>query len=332
MTITPQTNTTLEEIAEVIVKHDDFCICGHVNPDGDCIGSTLAMTHALRCIGKSAYPLIADDNPPDQVFSYMPGYDDLTPASCFDGACEVFICVDVPKPERLGEAASLLHDKAPLTITLDHHAYPERMSDFSYTDPDSASASLIIWKLASHLGISDSQSLGDISTCAYSGLLTDTGSFMFQNTNCDAFEMATRMMHCGIDPSFVATRLFQEKSLASIRIDSLAVSNMEILFDGKVSLSYISEADMHECGADKADTEGAINAIRGVRGVKVACILKERPTEIRGSLRAKCGIDVSALARRFGGGGHMAAAGFTLHCPLDEALAIMREELKALVV
>lgn len=332
MTITPQTNATLEEIAEVIIKHDGFCVCGHVNPDGDCIGSTLALTRALRGIGKTAYPLIADDNAPDQCFSYMPGFDDLVPASSFDKACDVFVCVDVPKAERLGESAALLHGRAPLTITLDHHAYPERMSDYSYTDPDSASASLIVWKLVSHLGISDPQILKDISVCAYSGLLTDTGSFMFQNTDCDAFEMATQMTRFGIDPSFIATRLFQEKSLASIKIDSLAISNMEILFDGMVSLSYISEADMQECGAEKSDAEDAINAIRRVRGVKVACLLKERPTEIRGSLRAKCDIDVSALARRFGGGGHMAAAGFTLHCPLDEALSTMREELKALVV
>lgn len=331
MTVTPQTNATLEEIAAELMKHGSFAICGHVNPDGDCIGSTLGLANALRSVGKEVHPLVADDDPVSPSFSFMPGFDSLIPASEFHEGFDVFVMVDAPNAQRIGEAAEAVKQRAKLTITIDHHAVPERQSQLSYTDPDSASTTLLIWEIAKMLGISEgSEGLRCVAECCYAGLLTDTGRFMHQNANYDAFAGATEMVACGIPTGSIATHLFQERTMASVQLDSLAISHMRLVGKGDVALSWISIADMEGLGATKDDAENAIAPIRSIGGVDVACLLKEREGCVRGSLRAKNDVDVAAIAREFGGGGHRAAAGFTLECSLDEAISVMEQRLAAL--
>lgn len=332
MTVTAQTNTTLEEIASVLLKHGSICVCGHTNPDGDCIGSTLALARALRAVGKDVVTLVADDGPVDDAFAFMAGFDGLAPASSFDGPCEAFVAVDAPNDERLGPAGCALRDRSALTVTIDHHAAPAAMSDLSYTDPDAAATTLLVWRLAGLLGLSaDDPAWRDVAECAYAGLLTDTGRFMFQNTDSASLRAAAQMLDAGACPSRIAQRLFQEKSLAAVRLDALAADHMRIVADGKAALSWISIDDMTAVGARKADSESAVNVIRSIRGIEVACMLKEREDCIRGSLRAKGPVDVASLARKLGGGGHVAAAGFTLHCSLDEALELMQDALERLL-
>ena len=331
MTVTPQTNATLSEIASELLKHDDIVICGHINPDGDCIGSTLALACALRAVGKSPHTLVADDGPVDPSLSFMPGFDELVFASAYDGPLDAFVVVDAPNPMRIGEAASKLKDASSLTMTIDHHAVPERHSDLSYTDPDSASTTMLIWELAKHMGISeDSDDMRRIATCCYAGLLTDTGRLMHQNTNEDAFRAALEMVSCGISPSRIAEMLFQSRTMQSVLVDSIAVSNMLRLGKGNVILTWISLDDMERIGATKNDAEHAIDQIRSIAGVDVACVLKEREGCIRGSLRSSDGTNVAAIAREFGGGGHDAAAGFTLECSLEDAIKTMESRLSAL--
>lgn len=329
MTVTAQTNTTLEEIAKALLAHDGFCVCGHVNPDGDCIGSTLALVWALRSIGKRPVALIADGTHIDAGMRSLPGSDDLVAAPSYNGPCEVFVVVDAPCQNRIGESAAAIKSRAKLSITLDHHAYPERVSDLSYTDPDSASTTMIIWKLAHHLGVDFNSADGrHVAHCAYAGLLTDTGSFMYQNTNEDALRCGMEMLSCGIDGPAISESLFQQRSLASVRIDSIVAERMKLLGNGKAVLSWVSLEDMENLKADKADTEHAINIIRCIAGVEVACILKERDGQVRGSLRGKGDVDVRALAGEFGGGGHRAAAGFSLACSLPEAIQTMTSRLE----
>lgn len=168
----------------------------------------------------------------------------------------------------------------------------------------------------------------DVATCCYSGLLTDTGRFMHQNTNLEAFRGATEMMACGLDAARISTALFQQRTEASVKLDAIAVDRMVTV--GRALLSWITMGDMEALGADKHDVENAISPLRSIAGFDIACILKEREGCVRGSLRAKDGTDVSAVAREFGGGGHKAAAGFTLECGIDEAVRIMLERLATL--
>ena len=147
MTVTPQTNTTLSEIASALAERDHFVIGGHVSPDGDCLGSALGLAWALRQLGKQVACVLARDEEPPSDLMFLPGADGLVPAAGFEGPCECFIAVDVPTPERLGDGARL-HEAAPFTVTVDHHAVPRAMSDLSYTDPDAASTSLLSWRRA----------------------------------------------------------------------------------------------------------------------------------------------------------------------------------------
>lgn len=331
MTVTPQTNTTLEEIAAQLMAHETFAICGHVNPDGDCIGSTLGLACALRGVGKTVFALVADDEPPSKSFAFMEGFDALIPASDFEGDFDVFVMVDAPNALRTGEAAEAVRERAKLTITIDHHAVPERHSDLSYTDPDSASTTLLVWQVASMLGFSEGDpALRGVAECCYGGLLTDTGRFLHQNTNYEALAGAAEMVACGISPGRIAMHLFQERTRASVELDSIAVSRMRVLGDGDVVLSWLTLEDMRKLDATKNDAENAIAPIRSIAGIDVACLLKEREDCIRGSLRAKNDVDVAAIAREFGGGGHRAAAGFTLECSLSEAISLMEKRLAEL--
>ncbi|MCI2242011.1 DHH family phosphoesterase [Adlercreutzia faecimuris] len=326
MTVTPQTNTTLEGIAEALMGCSSVAICGHVSPDGDCLGSQLALAGALRKLGKRVFCLLAADEPVERTLAFLPGADTLMPAAGFGDYVECFVAVDVPTPERLG-AADAVRRAAPLTVTVDHHAVPHAMSRLSYTDPDAAATAVLVWRLAVHLGVDRDAA---IATCAYAGLMTDTGRFQYQNADAAAFAAAAEMVAAGADPGRVAREVYQNRSAASVRLEAAAIDHMELVADGAGAVSWLSLDDFAAAGAVRADAEPLIDVLRSIAGVRVACMLREQDGQVRGSLRAKDGTDVAALARELGGGGHVAAAGFTLDAPLDDAVALLRGRVAAL--
>ena len=327
MAATPQTNTTLPAIAAALMEHERFCICGHLHPDGDCLGSQLALAAALRRAGKQVHTLLADDEPLDGRFAFLPGFEGLVRAEGFDEPFDVFVAVDVPTTERLAAAAAV-HGRAPLAVTIDHHAVDTRMAQLSYTDPDAASTTVLVWELAGLLPIERG---ADVALCAFTGLVTDTGRFQYQNTDAAALAAAAEMVQAGADPALVAREVYQQRSLASAKLEALALGRMELLVGGAGALSWVARADMEACAADKSDTEPLIDALRNIAGVRVACMLREEQGIVRGSLRAKDGTDVAAVAREFGGGGHRAAAGFTFQGTLDQARAALSARLSQLL-
>ena len=316
MTATPQSNATLAEIAEALLERNSFAVCGHVSPDGDCIGSALALAAALRACGKRVVCLTASEDPLDATLATLPGADGIVPAKGFAGQIDAFVAVDTPSPSRLGDGAAV-HERAPFTVTVDHHACEQRMSDLSYTDPDVASTTMLVWELAGLLGVERGS---EIAQCAYTGLMTDTGGFRFQNADARAFFAAAEMVASGADPARAALGFFQNRSLASYALSQRAFDRLRLVDDAaSVALAWITAADMEETGAVRADAEPIIEELRSIRGVRVACLLREQEGGVRGSLRAKDGTDVARIARHFGGGGHVAAAGFTTDGPIEEA-------------
>ena len=221
-----------------------------------------------------------------------------------------------------------MHGRAPLAVTIDHHAVDTRMAQLSYTDPDAASTTVLVWELAGLLPIERG---ADVALCAFTGLVTDTGRFQYQNTDAAALAAAAEMVQAGADPALVAREVYQQRSLASAKLEALALGRMELLVGGAGALSWVARADMEACAADKSDTEPLIDALRNIAGVRVACMLREEQGIVRGSLRAKDGTDVAAVAREFGGGGHRAAAGFTFQGTLDQARAALSARLSQLL-
>lgn len=328
MTVTPQTNTTLREIAGLISERDNFVLCGHVNPDGDCLGSQLALWWALRTLGKKATCVLVKDDPVPAAVTFLPGIDQMVPAERFKGLAETFIGLDVPTRERIGEPACAILDGCSRSITIDHHAVPERMCDFAYVDSDSASASILVWELVKMICDEPPR---ESALCAYTGLVTDTGGFRYQNSDAAAFVAASELVGLGIDPSLVAAKVFQCRSWASLKLESLILGRMVTNAEKTWVLSWVSESDMTSLSARKDDTEELIDALRSMDGIRVACMLREQDGAVRGSLRAKDDTDVASLARMLGGGGHRAAAGFTLECGLEGAVELLKRELEALV-
>lgn len=328
MAVTPQTNATLYEIAEFLRLHDDFVISGHVNPDGDCIGSQLALAHALESLGKTVTCVLAKPDSLPHELAFLPGAASMVAACDFDGPCNVFVGVDVPSFERLGQDASAIRNRSAHSITIDHHAADERMCDMVHVDPDSASASILVWNVIKLLC---PEAPYESALCAYTGLVTDTGCFRFQNSDARAFATASELITQGVDAAMVATRIYQEKTLASLKLESLAVDRMELVSNGSAVVSWVTMTDFQALSACKSDAESLVDVLRSMSGVKVVCMLREQDDCVRGSLRAKDDTDVASLARKYDGGGHRAAAGFTLYMPIDQAVALMRDELANLV-
>lgn len=320
MAVTPQTNVSIAGIAEVLRHADDIVVCGHQSPDGDCVGSTLALVHGLRALGKRAHGLAVDAVPPNLRF--LPGADALASPESFTGVCACFVAVDVPNLVRMKGAAAL-HEAADATVRIDHHAHPERVSAYSYTDPDAASCSVLVWEVLGALGAQTAEA----ATCCYAGLVTDTGRFSYQNADAHAFAAAAEMIAAGANPAAVCNALFEHACIQELQLEARALEYLVVDARG-FGITYLSRTDFAEFGATAADAEGVVDHLRRIGAVDVLCCLREQDGVVRASFRAKNSVDVAAVARSFGGGGHVAAAGATLTCSLPEALTQVRAALE----
>ncbi|MCL2826274.1 MAG: DHH family phosphoesterase [Eggerthellaceae bacterium] len=217
------TNIDLARIAQLFRGMDDFVLCGHVNPDGDCIGSQLALSHALRAAGKRTTCLLAHDAPVDPTLGFLPGIGEMVPAAGFSGKPGAFILCDVSTADRIGEDACAVLARSTYSFTIDHHLADTAMTHYAYIDPGAASTTTIIWELVKRLEVKPTH---EMALCAYTGLVTDTGNFMFQNTGPAAFEAAAELVAFGVDPSEVASAVFQSRSLAALRLEGALLSHI----------------------------------------------------------------------------------------------------------
>lgn len=319
-----RSNATAREMADALAACSSFVISGHVNPDGDCLGSTLALAHALRQMGKRVDVLLVEDTPVEPGLRFLPGFEWFVPAERYEGTPDAFVYIDVSVRQRIGCGAAIA-DAAAHRFAIDHHAGTEEVAELNLIDPDAAAASMLVWDIVKELGV---QLTPEIALCAYTGLMTDTGRFQYQNTDVRAFEAAAQMVAAGAQPSFAGREFYQNRSLASLQLEQRMVSRIQLMAQGECAFSYITLEDFRECGAENADAEALIDTLRSIRGVRVACLLKEREGFVRGSMRAKDDeTDVATLARQLGGGGHRAAAGFTLETALEDAIS----QVKALL-
>jgi len=322
-----RTNATAAQMAAALADCGCFAICGHVNPDGDCLGSALALAHALRALGKQADVLLVEDVPVEPGLRFLPGFEGAVPACRYEGTPDAFVYVDVSVRKRIGAAADIA-GAAAHRFAIDHHAGTEEVAELNLIDPDAAACALLVWDVVRELGVDPTS---DIALCAYTGLMTDTGRFQYQNTDERAFATAAQMVAAGAAPAFAAREFFQSRTMASLQLEQRMVARMEQIAQGDIAFSYVTLEDFAECGAVNSDAEALIDTLRSVRGVRAACLLKERDGFVRGSLRAKDDdTDVAAMARVLGGGGHRAAAGFTLETGLDEAISQVKRLLSEL--
>lgn len=287
-------------------KARSVVVCGHVKADGDAIGSALALTFALREIGVPAVPTLADVSAAPATYAFLPGHGLFVPATDLEPT-DVFVALDTPNPARLGTAATLL-DSARVTIVLDHHPDNTGFGTVNITDTSAAATGLMVWRLIDAL---EAPATPDMALCCWVALVTDTGRFAYGNTTPDALRQGAAMLEAGVDPAEAHRMLYENRTPAALALESLVMSRIEIVNEGRVAHTWVSAEDYARTGAKVEETEHLVDAVRTIAGIDVAVLLRVHPDHVRVNLRAKAGFDVGSVARKWGGGGHVAAAGFT---------------------
>lgn len=306
-----------------------FLVTTHANPDGDALGSSLALAAGLRRLGKKVKVYNQDAVP---VFlRFLPGAErvsqELLTSERFDAA---FI-VDCAEKDRVGEAFAK-HPALGKVIVLDHHIQSRRAGDWNLIEPKAASSGVVVLRLLKKLRVPMTR---EIATNVYCTLVTDTGNFRYSNTDAEVLALGSELLKQGVSPWQVSKNLYESFPIAHLKLLGKVLPTLDRTPDGQIASIFITQEMFREAGATPDLAEGFINYPRSIAGVEVAVQFRETDDgKIKVSFRSKDLVDVAALAARFGGGGHQRAAGCTLQGNLSEAkekiLAAVSEALKAL--
>lgn len=302
-------------ILDVLEEQREFLIISHVNPDGDAIGSALGLGLGLRRLGKKVTLVRQAELP--RTFSFLPGFDLFVPVGDVDGEFDAAVFLDCADRERAGDAAALAA-RARTTINIDHHATNPGYGDLNWVDVDAAATGELVYQVLSALSVNLTE---EVAVAIYTAIATDTGFFRFSNTSPDSLLVSAHCVAAGAQPDAIAEAIHGSRSEASLRLQAAALDTLQVAGDGLVAAMTVTREMREATGAVDDDTEGLISLPRSLAGVRVALLFREtdRPGEVRVSFRARGAIDVSAIAGRFGGGGHERAAGLTFKGTLAEA-------------
>ncbi|MBI3945137.1 MAG: DHH family phosphoesterase [Armatimonadetes bacterium] len=311
-------------VADALRAAERVLLACHINPDGDTMGSALALGLALRAAGKDV-AIVCPDEPP-RAYRFMPGSETFlraVPSGTFD----VSVALDCDGFHRLGPAGPGVRSAARV-IEIDHHSGEDRFGDVLVVDRKAAATGDLVFTLLKLLG----QPLTpDIATNLYVALLTDTGSFRFANTTARSLRIAAELVDCGADAARIAEHVYETRSFAAVAMLGRALASLKRGEKGALVWARLTARDFLGTGGSDAETEGIINHLRSIEGVKVALLFRQVDGRIRVSLRGRAPVNVAAVARAFGGGGHHQAAGCTLDLPMAQAeRAVLAETRKAL--
>jgi phosphoesterase RecJ-like protein len=298
---------------EAIRGAGKIVLATHINPDGDTLGSALALTHALRSMGKEAVPL-SHDGVPD-IYRWMPGAD-LVQTDTPDRDFDLAIVCDTGTAERIGRSKDAVFS-APVSVCIDHHAAEGEFGQIRVVDSTSPSTGELVYGL---LGAMGAEVTPDMAQCLMCAVVTDTGSFRYKNTRPETFRVAADLMERGACPSAIAELVFDSRSYASLKLMGRALDSLRVSEDGRVAWAHVRAEDFLELGAGDEETEGIVGHVRAVKSAVIGLLFREIPgRKVRISLRGRDGADVNRIAQVFGGGGHKLAAGCALEMPLAQA-------------
>lgn len=310
---------SLPKVINAIRRHRKFLISGHVDPEADAIGSQLALASLLKRLGKE--PIIVDQDPAPISCDFMPGINsivlckDLNRKVLKDTDCA--LVVDCPTLERTGKVAGLITKDMEI-INIDHHVSNDDFGHVNWVDRKGAATGEMIFAIYKRLGLKLTR---EEAINIYSAILIDTGSFRFTNTTAKTHIVASELIKNGLDTNFIFESLFEMKTYEVTHLLGQSLSTLKRTGDGKIVWMWITRDMMGRTGAQLKDAENFIGFARAVRGSKVALLFKESEEKglIKVSLRGKNGVDVNKIACKFGGGGHVAAAGFSIRAPRQVA-------------
>src|SRR5829696_6406595 len=327
----PQTTASdLAAVVDAIREHDRFVLATHENPDGDALGSLLAMKLAHDQLGKDNLMVLHGDSPLPGEYAFMP-LDDLQRRWPDDVSERVLIALDCANESRIADPEVL--GRVPLSINIDHHHDNTRFGRINLIVPDASSTGEVLRDVMQELGV---KLTPEIAEALYIALVTDTGRFQYTNTTPKALRLAAELVEAGADVHRVFQGVYESVQFAKLKLLARALERAEIYDGGRLVISFLLRDDFLEVGAVEPYSEGIIDYLRAVEGSDMAVLIREPPTRggprHRVSLRSRSDeLDVSAIARRGGGGGHRQAAGFSSELPLDELIELIRREFVAAV-
>jgi phosphoesterase RecJ-like protein len=315
-------------LAEAADARATVVLSGHVQPDADAMGSTLALAEALRRRGARVLPTFPDPFVLPASLRWLPGADALVPSAAVPSSPDVFVSLDAASPRRLGELAVLLDD-ARTSVVLDHHASNPGFGDVTLIDPAAPATVALVADVIDELGVGVDQQL---ATCLYAGLAADTGSFRFGSTRPETHTLAARLLATGIDHAAISQRLFDTAPFGWLGLLSVVTGRAALEPEVGAGLvwTWSSTAEAAEHGLPGDQLEALVDVVRATREADVACVLKGQDDGTWSvSLRSRGATDVARVAVALGGGGHRAAAGYTSYHDREATIAALREELSA---
>ena len=313
----------LSQVIDLIERQQSFAITSHIRPDGDSLGSSLALCWILKGLKKDAEVVMCDRVP--HAYSKLPGTDDVRVTPDIDrryDAVFVIECSDVSRPglPSLGNQ---------FVVNIDHHSTTELFGDINWIDSTAAAVGEMVYNLAKAIG---SKITPEIASCVYAALLTDTGSFHFSNTTERTFKIASELVRHGAQPAKLSQAIFYSYPYAKVQLVGRVLSTLERDPSGRIAWIKMTKDAMDETGATEDDSDGIINYPLTVGDVEAVAFFRELdPSTYRISLRSKNRVNVARVAEQFGGGGHCNAAGFTVNADFDELSRVVIDKLREAV-
>lgn len=309
----------LEQVLHHVEQRRRFVLTSHARPDGDAIGSLLALSGILQKMGKSAEIVMSDYVP--VIYKPLPFSDTIVHAAQVNGKYEAAIILECDSVQRTRVQGLEQH----FLINIDHHHSSKPFAHVNWIDTSACATAEMIFRLATAAGVHITP---EIATCLYTAVLTDTGSFCYSPTNAHTFELARRLVEHGADPARIAQNVYFSNPTSKMRLLGAALSTLHR--EGPITWMTVTREDMDRCGALEEDCEGLVNYALGIAGVEVAMFFREiADHRVRVSIRSKGAVNVSVVAEAFGGGGHECASGFSVEGPVPAAIERVLAELRA---
>lgn len=302
-------------IVDAVRGASRILIASHVNPDGDAVGSVLALAALARSLGVDSVTVCLPD-PVPRVYDWLPGAASIMSPDRIHGAFDLVLIADANSLERIGAVAVSIPDGTPIAI-VDHHLTDERNGSFHLIDSSYAATGEIVTELFDVAGIPLDR---DVAEQIYVALSTDTGNFRYANTTARSHRIAARLIETGIDVREITSRVIDTMTIGKFRLLRRLLERAEMGDGGRIAHAFITEDDLRETEALPEDVDGLINYLRNLEGVELAILLRQsEPQVTKVSFRSQSAINSAEIAQFFGGGGHAMAAGASLPWPLDEA-------------
>ena len=311
---------SINEMFSIIDKSCNICIAGHKAPDGDCIGSVMTLYEILK--PNKNLTVCIDGSIP---YNYKEFIDESILLSEYEGSkFDAVITVDCSDAQRLGKFSDILNN-ANATVCIDHHNTNKGFADINIIDHNISSTGELIYEILKHQGIEINKKIAELM---YIAILTDTGKFSYSNTSKRTHEIAGNLIDKGVDVSYIDNIIYNSKPSNVVKAYIDCISSIELLFDNKIGLAYITQKILSDNNVKMGDIDGVVEFIREIKEVEISCVLKEYDDSVKVSLRSKNDVDVSKISALFGGGGHKKAAGFEIDDNINNVKKIIINELR----